>query len=162
MKVYVSTFAKFNNGNLDGEWLDLADYADKDDFIEACRKLHADERDPELMFADWEEIPSGLVSECSVSPECWELLDAYTSHDEGAVNAYVALFGEWDQKDFEERYRGEYSSWTTLAEEILDETGELDEIPEHLRGYFDYEAYGRDLRLGGDFTEHDGHYFWNN
>ena len=156
MKVYVSTFAKYNNGNLNGAWLDLKDYSDKDDFIEACRKLHADERDPELMFADWEEIPSGLVSECSVSPECWELLDAYTSHDEGAVNAYVALFGEWDQKDFEERYRGEYSSWTTLSEEILDE------IPEHLRGYFDYEAYGRDLRLGGDFVEHDGHYFWNN
>ena len=49
-----------------------------------------------------------------------------------------------------------------MAEELLEETGGLDQIPENLRYYFDYEKYANDLRLGGDFTEHDGYYFWNN
>ena len=159
MKAYVSTFAKFINGNLDGEWLDLADYADKDDFIEACRKLHADERGPELMFADSVGIPDDFIGESHISPECWDLLEAYDDHGEGAVNAYCHCFGEWHKRDFEDKYRGEYDSFADLAEQLLDETGELEQIPEHLRGYFDYEAYGRDLRLGGDFVEHDGHYF---
>ncbi len=162
MRIYVGTYAKYNNGNLFGEWLDLGDYSDKDEFIAACRALHEDEEDPELMFQDTEDIPDELVSESHVSPECWELLEAYDEHDEDAVKAYCHCFGEWNKRDFENKYRGEYDSWADLAEQLLDETGELNEIPERLRGYFDYEAYGRDLRLGGDFCEHDGHYFWNN
>ena len=162
MKAYVSTFAKFNNGNLNGVWLDLKDYSDKDEFIEACLKLHADERDPELMFADWEGIPDDFIGESHISPECWDLLEAYDDHGEGAVNAYCYCFGEWDERSFKERYRGEYDSFTDLAEQLLNECGELDQIPEHLRGYFDYEAYGRDLRLGGDVVEHDGYFFYSN
>ena len=162
MKVYVSTFAKFNNDNLDGEWLYLKDYSDKDDFIEACLKLHEDEEDPELMFQDSEGIPDDFIGESHISPECWDLLEAYDEYGEEQVLAYCHCFGEWNKRDFEDKYRGEYDSFTDLAEQLLDETGDLDQIPEHLRGYFDYEAYGRDLRLGGDFVEHDGHYFWNN
>ena len=51
-KVYVGTYAKYNNGNLFGEWLELDDYSDEDEFLEACRELHSDEEDPELMFQD--------------------------------------------------------------------------------------------------------------
>lgn len=39
--------------------------------------------------------------------------------------------------------------------------GILEEIPEHLRYYFDYEKYKRDLELGGDITIIDGLYFDN-
>ena len=36
-KVYVGTYGKYNNGSLFGAWLDLSDYADKEEFYEACR-----------------------------------------------------------------------------------------------------------------------------
>ena len=161
MRIYVGTYAKYNDGNLFGKWLDLEDYADHDDFYEACTELHADEEDPEFMFQDWEGIPSDMISESHVSPECWPLLDAYEKYDEDAVNAYCHCFGEWNENDFNERYRGEYDSWEHMAEELLEETGGLDQIPESLRYYFDYKKYANDLRIGGDFTEHDGYYFWN-
>lgn len=32
-KVYVGTYAKYNNGDISGEWLDLTDYVDYDDFL---------------------------------------------------------------------------------------------------------------------------------
>ena len=35
-KVYVGTYAKYNNGSLFGAWLDLSDYSDKEEFYEAC------------------------------------------------------------------------------------------------------------------------------
>ncbi len=52
MRVYVGTYAKYNDGNLFGKWFDLEDYTDLDEFYEACADLHADEEDPELMFQD--------------------------------------------------------------------------------------------------------------
>ena len=42
-RVYVGTYNKYNNGSLFGKWLDLSDYSDKDEFMEACRELHKDE-----------------------------------------------------------------------------------------------------------------------
>lgn len=160
MQIYCGTYAKYNEGNLFGKWLNLEDYADKDEFIEACRELHADEEDPELMFQDWEGIPSDMVGESWVAPEVWELMDAFNNHDEDAVRAYLKCFGEWNESDFENRYKGRYDSWRDLAEEFVDEMGYLDEIPEYLRNYFDYDAYARDLKY--DFCEEDGYYFWNN
>lgn len=160
MRIYVGTYAKYNNGNLFGKWLDLEDYSDKNEFLEACRELHADEEDPELMFQDWEGIPNGMVGECTVDEKCWELMDAFNNHDEGAVRAYIECFGNWDECDFQDRYKGQYDSWRDFAEEFVDETGYLYEMPDHLRNYFDYDAYARDLKY--DFCEEDGYYFWNN
>ena len=59
--VYVGTYGKYNNGSLFGAWLDLSDYADKEEFYEACRELHKDEEDAEFMFQDYENIPENLI-----------------------------------------------------------------------------------------------------
>lgn len=158
MRIYVGTYAKYNSGSIQGAWLDLADYEDKEAFLEACQVLHQDEEDPELMFQDWEDIPSGLVSECTISADLWEIME---ESDLEPVRAYLAIFGEWNQGDYQDRYHGQYNSWEDMATELLDSTGELEAIPENLRYYFDYSAYARDLRLGGDLCEHSGHFFWN-
>lgn len=59
-KVYVGTYRKYNEGRLKGGWLTLTDYKDYDAFCAACRKLHKDERDPELMIQDCSDMPDGL------------------------------------------------------------------------------------------------------
>ncbi len=60
---------------------------------------------------------------------------------------------------------GRGNSLSDWVSDWLDETGELNAIPENLRNYFDYDAYARDLELGGDvFTvRHNGEtwVFWN-
>ena len=67
MKLYVSTYAKYNAGSLFGKWMDLNDYADHDDFIEACKELHKDETDHEFMFQDFEGFPDIFYCECDAS-----------------------------------------------------------------------------------------------
>ena len=42
---------------------------------------------------------------------------------------------------------------TEYVEQYLEETGVLDQLPEHLRFYFDVRAYTRDLIYGGDIAE---------
>ena len=45
-----------------------------------------------------------------------------------------------------------------VAETYADETGLLDEIPKHLRYYFDFAAFGRDMEIEGTFIYIDGNY----
>ena len=78
MKLYVGTYAKYNRGSLAGAWLDLDKFKNADEFAAACRRLHKDESDPELMFqdvetdagCDWQE---GLYSESSIPRDYWTL-----------------------------------------------------------------------------------------
>ena len=53
-RIYVSTYVKYNENSIFGKWLDLSDYSDSEEFYDACRELHSDEEDLELMFQDWE------------------------------------------------------------------------------------------------------------
>lgn len=159
MRVYVGTYAKYNNGSIEGKWLDLEDYSDKEEFIKACLELHSDEEDPELMFQDWEGIPSDLISECSIDPKAWELMEAYNDHSKEAVDAYVSIFGDWDASGFEERYQGEFSSDTAFADNYIESTGMLDGVDETIARYFNYSAFARDLMF--DYSAEDGHYFSN-
>jgi len=159
--IYVGTYAKYNAGSLNGAHLDIEDYNCKDEFINACLELHADEDDPELMFQDWEGIPSCFISECHVDEKLWDYLDC--NEDDGAKEAYCELFGRWDGEDtFRDRYIGEFDSRYDLAAYFIDECGLLTDAHEELRYYFDYDAYGRDMILGGDVREENGYYFYNN
>ena len=161
MKVYVGTYGKYNAGSINGAWLNLEDYTDKDEFLEACAELHKDEADPEFMFQDWEDIPDGMISESRIDEKAWDLLDAFDEFDEGAVRAYIKCFGGWSRGDFEDRYRGEWSSWGDMGESVVGDLGYLDEIPEYLQCYFDYEKFAQDMRVSGDMIEHGGYFFWN-
>lgn len=58
---------------------------------------------------------------------------------------------------FEDAYVGEYASDREFAEELVDSCGYLDEVPENLRFYFNYDAFARDLMM--DHYSEDGFYF---
>ncbi len=71
-----------------GKWLDLSDYSDKDEFLEACRELHKDEQEPEFMFQDIENIPEALISESWLSDKFFELRDAIEKLSETEQEAF--------------------------------------------------------------------------
>lgn len=160
MRVYVGTYAKYNNGSIEGKWLDLSDYSDREGFYGACAELHSDEEDPEFMFQDWEGIPNGMISECSIEPGVWDLLEAFENHNEDAVRAYCDEFGEWNESDFEDRYCGQWDSFEAYAEDFVESCGILSGVPDDFVRYFDYSAFARDLSY--DYTCSDeGHVFRN-
>lgn len=57
----------------------------------------------------------------------------------------------YDKKDDITFYPG-YDSMEDLAYYLVDDCGILGEIPDKVRLYFDYEAYGRDLEINGTFV----------
>lgn len=51
-RIYVGTYGKYNDGSLYGEWLELSEFYDMDDFMFRCAEIHSDEEEPEYMFLD--------------------------------------------------------------------------------------------------------------
>ena len=60
--------------------------------------------------------------------------------------------GAGDIDEAREAFAGKFNSEADWAEQFLEETGGLEGVPEHLRNYIDFEAYGRDARTGGDMS----------
>lgn len=163
--VYVGTYAKYNNGSIAGEWINLLDdVTDRDDFYEKIAELHSDEADPEFMFQDWENVPHGMISETSIN---WDYIDGLRrvleENNEEWAEAYALFVGDFhdtDEEHFYESYCGTADSEEDYAAQLLEETGELNALPQNLRHYFDYEKFARDLFIN-DYTFIDGHVFRN-
>ena len=136
-RVYVGTYAKYNNGSLFGKWLDLSDYSDKDEFIEACRELHKDEEDPELMFQDYENIPEALISESWLSENFFELRDAIEKLSETQQEAFF-VWCDYHNSDISEEDADDLISSFEVVEQCY-------ELPEFTKTYFDYSAFARAL-----------------
>lgn len=168
-RIYVGTYRKYNEGSLFGQWLDLSDFSSKEEFYEACKELHSDEEDPEFMFQDYENIPETFVGESWISDKFWEYLEAIADvQDEEAFKLYIENLGIDFEKndvssiveDFQDAYQGYFDRELDFTYDLLEQTGELEQIPQHLRYYFDYESYTRDLFIN-DFYMVEGHVFRN-
>src|SRR5262245_56153978 len=157
-RLYVGTYAKYNAGSIAGRWLNLEDYQSKDDFLDACRELHKSEHDPEFMFQDFECFPRALYSESSVSDGLWAWLELDEDDRELLAVYQDSVNQNGDIDEAREAFAGKFDSKREWAEQFLDDTGSLAEVPEHLRNYIDYDAYARDAEYGGDmtFVRHDG------
>ena len=97
--IYCGTYRKYNEGSIDGAWLELSNYDNKKEFYQACTKLHNDEYDPEYMFQDWENIPDSMVRESFVSSEVFQVIKELKSLSEDNVREFYLYC---DEKGYEQ------------------------------------------------------------
>jgi len=115
----------------------------------------------EYAVHDYDDF-GGLASTLGEYPDLdklAEIADMLDKHGD-AYAAYVAWRGvEYATvEDFEQCYQGEHDNVTRYAEQCADDMGLLDGVPDTVKNYFDYEAFGRDMELGGDIAAIDhGH-----
>lgn len=170
-KVYVGTYAKYNEGSISGEWVDLTDFSTEEDFYAHCKEIHSDEEGPELMFQDFENFPKSLYSESSVSQNLIDYAQKWAELDETRLEAFNDFLNndsshsediEQAFENFESAYNGQFDNETRFAEDYIDSTGMLSEVPDTIQRYFDYEAFGRDLFMGDYWISGNGHVFATN
>lgn len=174
-RIYVGTYRKYNNFSIEGKWLNLSDYSDREEFYEACKELHKDGTDPEFHFQDWEDLPKFMISESSLDECIFDYLEAMEEMDDTRADAFdifvKSVHGSWEglsqmQSYFEDSYQGFYGYGTEDAQmkytyQYVDDCGYLNGIPETVQRYFDYEAFSKDLFIS-DLDEVDGHIFSKN
>jgi len=134
-KVYCGTYGKYNRGSLDGGWLTLADYKTNEEFLNACAKLHSDEREPEFMFQDTDCLPEEFYSESCIYPEVFMTMreiEGMSRDERGAFQKYCdekeAIPDMYDVDEFKLSYKpgnngkGEKNkdSGQSALEELLD------------------------------------------
>jgi antirestriction protein len=169
VSIYVGTYAKYNNGDISGEWVNLSDYSDAEELLARFAKIHEDESDPEYMIQDkdGEACILSMIGE-SMSVDEWgtvfeKLAEIEDSHlDIEVISAYCAGFGynlaDVDISDIEDDYSGSYDSDEDFAEDMADQLGY--EIPNQWPfRCIDWEWAARELMY--DYTEQNGHYFRN-
>ena len=121
----------------------------------------------EYFFSDWEcEIPFEYseyesVEDLNIIAERVEALETYEQD-------ILKVIMEEHTSDVDEALQiveyGDYAIWngcdtmTDVAEQMVDEYGYLNDAPENLRCYIDYEKMGRDLAIEGTFLEGNGYF----
>ena len=163
--IYVGTYYKYNcRGSLYGMWIDLTTFDDYAEFTDFCRRLHRDEFDPEFMCQDYEHFPECWYHESGLpTAKAFERINEYAALDEDKREAYEIFLNNYDEdatlEQFEERYDGKYEGGEDFAEHLCEECGYLRNLPAWLQCCIDYSAVWRNLDIGGDYSEYDGHIF---
>lgn len=158
-RVYVADLAAYNAGHLAGVWVELG--ASAEDNLEALNEaasrlladspvsgaeeiaLHDYDGFGKLDLGEYESLEN-VANIASLIIEHGEVFAALIDHVGGASQLDEAL------RLMEEQYQGTYDSLEAWAEQYLDDTGLLAEVPSALRSYIDFESYARDVELSGD------------
>ena len=118
----------------------------------------------ELFISDYETDISNLkISEYDdilQLNEIAEEIDNLSDDEVIALQAYLEQYNDIEQA-LEEVRQGNYTLYydcddmSDVAYQVVNESGLLDGVPETIKGYFDYEAYGRDIDIEGTFIQVD-------
>jgi antirestriction protein len=178
-KIVIEAWESYNSGYLLGQtWHDISDFSmeDFEELLEKTQKEYKQELNKllkwqnsqceELFAPDYEcDLPityveSGLIS---MFKEYLELKDIFENESEDIIELTKQIkenegLDDWAEAlekaesayDLGTQY-SEKSAQEELSHLLMESTGELDQIPENLRNYFDHESFGRDLVLGGDY-----------
>ncbi|WNI38844.1 antirestriction protein ArdA [Chryseobacterium sp. SG20098] len=162
--IYVSTYAKYNNGNLYGKWFNLGDYSDYDELLEAMREFHSDESDPEFMLQDYEGCELfeklGLISECHISKDIYDIAEQIneSGHDSEVYEALLDNFLDMDFQTAYEYVNNFYYGWFNSDIDFVEYLYE-DDIPFNLPSFvcIDWKETAKNIMY--DYFESNGHYF---
>lgn len=97
IRIYCGTYHKYNSGSLKGEWIDLTDFADKDEFYEYCAELHSDEDDPEFMFQNYEhpDIFGDMISEGGMDDQVFKMIEFFKNEGIDPDEDFLTLLSRW-------------------------------------------------------------------
>ena len=163
IKVFLTNLGKYNEGYLIGEWLELP--ASQQEIDETMAKIGINEEYEEYFITDYETDIKGVeVGEYSNLDELNELAEQLDELEEDAQKAIQAMLldGYTFNEALEKASNGDYGIYydcddmIDVAYQIVEECGYLNDVPETVARYFDYEAFGRDLNIEGKFYNIDG------
>ena len=170
---FITNLGKYNEGELVGEWVKFPTTAEE--MKEVFKRIGIGQRDDfgqpyeEWFITDYDCYVDGLYDKLGEYENLDELNYLASKLDEMSESEYAQFQAGMEMGD----HCGSLQEIINLTENLdcydvypdirdHDDLGryyieELDamQVPEHLRNYIDYEAYGRDVALeeGGEFTD---------
>jgi antirestriction protein len=133
-RIYVADLEAYNNGRLVGEWLDLSDYNDADELMDAIQDVLKKSGGEEYAIHDVEYVPRSMYSEYMGKrdfEELYEMIDLAKQNDlplevvQEIVSQYSARAVNY--------FVGKYDTAVDFAEQLVDDMG--------IESFNDFEYY---------------------
>lgn len=161
IRFYAADLAAYNSGRLHGVWIEAtSDAEEMQEQVAAMLAASPVADAEEWLIHDYDDELKAIshLGETSDLEKVAAIMEAVEELEDEHDAKRLPLLLDWirDKEDdpalwaseLSDAYAGEYSDPEDYAAEILAE--QVKEIPESLRGYFDFKAYARDLALGGE------------
>ena len=160
-RAWIVCLSCYNSGHLIGEWFDaetadevtLADVHEGSGFDYAeCEELWVFDHENIPVRGEMDPLTAAAWGRClaevgdSLRPAlcAWVRSGDYIAEGTGDLPSV---------SDFEKRYCGAWDSFREYAEQLADDIGLLDGVPEGIARYFDWSAWTRDLAF--DYSTYD-------
>lgn len=158
--IFVTTYAIGNQyGFGAGKWFDLSKYSDLQEFLADATNFAQNElkdSDPELCFADYENIPKDWVSETHLNEKVFEYQDL-TKEEREIVDAYLVIGDEDTEIEDILKKVAFYQTFDSDAEFAEHFAINSNIFDEQVLICVDWERYAQDLMQS--YTSSEGFYF---
>ena len=153
MAVYIANLGKYNEGELVGDWFSFP--LDEEVIAE---RIGLNKYYEEYAIHDTDNFPMEISEYISIKElnNIYEMVQELPEYIAEALDEFISHYGSLEEvaehKD-EVYYYPDCDDMTDVAYYYIDELQALGDIPPSLQNYIDYEAYGRDLDMGGCFIQ---------
>ena len=123
-KIYVADLEAYNNGRLSGVWLDLTDYNDADELMDAINDFLKTTGGEEYAVHDYENLPRSMYSEYMGArdfAELYEMIDLAKENDL-PLDVVMEMVSQFDAMAVREHV-GTFDSEQDFAEQLVDDLG---------------------------------------
>lgn len=157
MNIYLTNLGKYNEGELIGEWVKLP--VSQEELQKIFERIGINEEYEEYFITDYEcdfyEV--GEYENIDTLNEIVERLDELDEEESKVVKALMSELGYTLNEAIEKVNNGDYriysdcDNMTDIAYQVVGECGYLNNVPDNVARYFDYESFGRDLGIEGTY-----------
>ena len=157
MKIYLTNLGKYNEGELIGEWVELP--VSQEELQKVFERIGINEEYEEYFITDYEcdfyEV--GEYENLDTLNEIAERIEELDKEESKVVKALMSELGYTLDEAIEKTNNGDYrmyydcDSMTDIAYQVVEECGYLENVPDNVARYFDYESFGRDLGIEGTY-----------
>lgn len=162
MKIYLTNLGKYNEGELVGEWVELP--ALEEELEKVFERIGINEEYEEYFITDY-ECDLYEVGEYENIDKLNDIAERIKELDEEGSKVVKALIQKLDytlDEAIDKVNSGDYmiynncENMTDVAYQVVEECGYLENVPDNVARYFDYESFGRELGIGGNYIFLDG------
>ena len=157
MKIYLTNLGKYNEGELIGEWVELP--VSQEELKEVFERIGINEEYEEYFITDYEcdfyEI--GEYENLDTLNEIAERIEELDENESKVAKALISDLSYTLDEAIDKVNSGDYriysdcDNMTDIAYHVVEECGYLNNVPDNVARYFDYESFGRDLGIEGTY-----------
>ena len=157
MNIYLTNLGKYNEGELIGEWVELP--VSHEELQKVFERIGINEEYEEYFITDYEcdfyEV--GEYESLDTLNEIAERIEELGEEESEVVKALMSELGYTLNEAINKVNSGNYRIYsdcddmTDIAYQVVEECGYLNNVPDNVARYFDYESFGRDLGIEGTY-----------